>query len=112
MQPVASSVAKFEWMAQSAPCWGHFCVLNRSIFQRNEIARVCELTDPERPQPLDGAVQNLGAILGWEEAEVVAVEYDCLVVGELLEGDGPISSPHEALRSEGVVEALYLRDGV
>lgn len=80
----------------------------RSLPKKGEIARVCELTDPKRPDFLNGLGENLFAVFGGEEVEVVAVECDGLIVGKLFEGDWPVGSPHETLRAEGVIEALHL----
>ena len=49
---------------------------------------------------LNGLRENLLAVFGGEEVEVVAVECDGLVVGKLLEGDGPVGPPHETFRAE------------
>ena len=43
-----------------------------------------------------------------EEVEVVADRADGLAVGELLERDGPVGSPHQTVAAEGVVEAFHL----
>lgn len=67
------------------------------------------LGDFEGPDLLDGFVEDLCVVFGGEEVEVVAEEFDALGVGEGLEADGPVGSPHEASCCEVLVEALYLR---
>lgn len=90
------------------PLGGALLPFRMIIFPENKVARVCGLIDSKRPDFLNSLRENLLAVFGREEVEVVAVESDGLVVGKLLEGDWPVGSPHETFRAEGVIEALHL----
>ena len=57
---------------------------------------------------LDGLVENLLVIFLWDEVEMISKQFDRASVGEIVETDGPVRSPHQTLRAEAAVESFDL----